>query len=793
MKSKLFTLLLFCFALLAQAQIPHTVWENPRTGYNSHSHVFSITKVKMGDERTEVTMHVNFRPKHWIKMASTAYLQVGDKHYPIRKNMPMWGDKGTTLLELDKEFFLDESGQLDFVCVFDALPQGTEHFDLIEPAGWQITNIRPGGITPQGIADTYWRNEATGDWLIGFAEKHAIYNNRVWDILSQTQKKDRYELLLSDGKSQLSVRIDKMKKGKRNISIDGAKALSCSPIITEYLPDYPTRDDRAEFADNGYRANDSVTICGWLKDMPELAKKQNGGTFRLALRNLLADEQELIEIPLDLEGRFYKKLPLLNTSDAITILGNNSGAMVLEPGQTYFLLHDFKTAQTLIMGDDVRMQNELLAHDVPYIGHSTHELEKEGKASEEQLMNFLAEGMQKFAKANAELDSLIAAHPNLSQRYINYARGAHKVTLGGDLMQARFCTERFDLPKAYVDHVSKEFWMQHGKPYTLHGGFCSFMRDYVDVCSSNGKDQKVEVLALIKKMASCGDIALTEDELSALDQFMIEGEKLKQAVEATEDSEQKKAIVDAFNNGELVKTINTIVGKYQFNISTELRRIKMEHGLDSVATDKTIHELFITRELYSQIENNRRALPKSLLEWMQRKITIPAFRDYVLQQHEKYDALARKDFSNSTSLLSTDNLEGMTEGEQILRELVAPWKGKIILVDVWGTWCGPCKMAMKHSQELYERMKPYNMYFLYLANRSDDTSWKNVIKEYNVNGENVGHVNLPVEQQEAVERFLKVNKYPSYFLIDREGHLLDVNADPRNMDAFEELVKGMGK
>jgi hypothetical protein len=52
---------------------------------------------------------------------------------------------------------------------------------------------------------------------------------------------------------------------------------------------------------------------------------------------------------------------------------------------------------------------------------------------------------------------------------------------------------------------------------------------------------------------------------------------------------------------------------------------------------------------------------------------------------------------------------------------------------------------------------------------------------------------LPVEQQEAVERFLKVNKYPSYFLIGREGHLLDVNADPRNMDAFEELVKGMGK
>ena len=138
----------------------------------------------------------------------------------------------------------------------------------------------------------------------------------------------------------------------------------------------------------------------------------------------------------------------------------------------------------------------------------------------------------------------------------------------------------------------------------------------------------------------------------------------------------------------------------------------MAHGLDSVASDKTIYELFIARELYKQIENNRRALPKSLLGWMQTQLTIPAFRDYVLQQHEKYEALASKDFSNFTCLLSTDKLEGLTEGEQILRELIAPWKGKIILIDVWGTWCRPCKDALAHSQELYERMKPYDIYFL---------------------------------------------------------------------------------
>ena len=53
------------------------------------------------------------------------------------------------------------------------------------------------------------------------------------------------------------------------------------------------------------------------------------------------------------------------------------------------------------------------------------------------------------------------------------------------------------------------------------------------------------------------------------------------------------------------------------------------------------------------------------------------------------------------------------------------------------------------------------------------------------------HYNLPNEQQSAVENFLKVNQYPTYRLIDRNGNLLDVNADPRNLDALENLLKAL--
>ena len=133
----------------------------------------------------------------------------------------------------------------------------------------------------------------------------------------------------------------------------------------------------------------------------------------------------------------------------------------------------------------------------------------------------------------------------------------------------------------------------------------------------------------------------------------------------------------------------------------------------------------------------------------------------------------------------------MSDGEQILRKLIEPYKGKIILLDIWGTWCGPCKDALSRSQAEYERLKDYDLVYLYLANNSSDESWKNVIKMYDVTGDNVVHYNLPAAQQNAIEAFLQVEAFPTYKLIDRNGTILDVNADPRNLEGLARVLEQM--
>jgi thiol-disulfide isomerase/thioredoxin len=156
--------------------------------------------------------------------------------------------------------------------------------------------------------------------------------------------------------------------------------------------------------------------------------------------------------------------------------------------------------------------------------------------------------------------------------------------------------------------------------------------------------------------------------------------------------------------------------------------------------------------------------------------------------NDYYIAIENREFDKLV-LKSSDNLADLSEGEALLKKILEPYKGKFVLLDIWGTWCGPCKEALSHSTEEYARLKDYDIQYLYLANESPQTSWENVIKEYNVSGPNVAHYNLPWEQQAAIERHLGVHSWPTYKLFNRDGNLLDLRADPRDLEGLADLLE----
>ena len=55
----------------------------------------------------------------------------------------------------------------------------------------------------------------------------------------------------------------------------------------------------------------------------------------------------------------------------------------------------------------------------------------------------------------------------------------------------------------------------------------------------------------------------------------------------------------------------------------------------------------------------------------------------------------------------------------------------------------------------------------------------------------MAHYNLPSEQQSAIERHLDVHGFPTYKLFDRDGNMLDLDIDARDLDDLVTLLKQM--
>ncbi|MFA5419110.1 MAG: TlpA disulfide reductase family protein [Bacteroidales bacterium] len=146
-----------------------------------------------------------------------------------------------------------------------------------------------------------------------------------------------------------------------------------------------------------------------------------------------------------------------------------------------------------------------------------------------------------------------------------------------------------------------------------------------------------------------------------------------------------------------------------------------------------------------------------------------------------------------------NEMEGLPEGVQLINlrdadnaetgfsDILAKYKGKVIYLDFWASWCGPCRGEMPHSANMKKQLAGKDVVFVYISSDQDAAKWEGMIKQLQITGE---HYLTNQKAYQEYNQLLNVKTIPRYVIIDREGQIVNSNAPrPSNPQSVTDVKK----
>ncbi len=114
-------------------------------------------------------------------------------------------------------------------------------------------------------------------------------------------------------------------------------------------------------------------------------------------------------------------------------------------------------------------------------------------------------------------------------------------------------------------------------------------------------------------------------------------------------------------------------------------------------------------------------------------------------------------------------------------------KGKVVLVNFWATWCGPCRAEIPGFLEVYERYKEKGLEIVGIS--LDENGWEVVtpfIKRFKIT------YPIVLDARGAVARtYGRIDAIPTSFLVDKKGNIVDHHIGYLSKEDFEKKIKSL--
>ena len=108
---------------------------------------------------------------------------------------------------------------------------------------------------------------------------------------------------------------------------------------------------------------------------------------------------------------------------------------------------------------------------------------------------------------------------------------------------------------------------------------------------------------------------------------------------------------------------------------------------------------------------------------------------------------------------------------------VTDYRGKLVYIDLWASWCLPCRLESRYLQKLVSKYNKRDIIFIGIAVGDNTINWKKALKQ------DRPHWLQLFDRNAVVANAYAVKSVPRYVLISRAGNVVDFNAPPPSQPA----------
>lgn len=195
----------------------------------------------------------------------------------------------------------------------------------------------------------------------------------------------------------------------------------------------------------------------------------------------------------------------------------------------------------------------------------------------------------------------------------------------------------------------------------------------------------------------------------------------------------------------------------------------VSHQLEKETLEKItnieLRELAYATHVYNHIQFSGVDNLGDRFDWFKSTFPESAYTPRLQQAYDKWLKLAKGNPAPDYTGLTPDSISRSLAG----------YKGKVVYVDVWATWCGPCRAEFPNSKVLKNEYKDEeDLVFMYVSIDSDKSAWKKYLtNDPEFTGE---HLFVDGAWNSEICKTYNIMAIPRYLLIDKDGKIADSNA-----------------